>query len=239
MMIEPFSYLCLAGYIAVTTIPPGARVEVNGRLVGRTPLVTEVVPGSARVSVVKEWGGSFFRAETTAAVVVADHDTAWLAIAWGAPLYVDSEPQGAAVAVRGKGVGLTPTVLRGLAPGAHRLTVSHPCCPDSVVAVFLSPLRPQHIAVRLRAPPAEVERAGSRSMVPVAGALVSLTSGLAAWALHEKADHAYDDYLGAADPDRIESSYQKARRLDRAAVGFWALSLGSFLSTLLWWAVTG
>jgi hypothetical protein len=238
-MIQSLNCLCLAGYLAVVTIPPDARVEVNGRLVGRTPLVTEVVPGSAHVSVVREWGGSFFKAETTTIITVADNDTSWLALQWAAPLYVDSNPQGATVAVEGDSAGLTPTVLRGLAPGTRHLTISHPCCPDSALAVSLSPLHPQRIAVRLEPGPGQSQRSGPRLLVPAAGVLLSLASGLTAWALHEEADRAYEDYLSAADLKRIEDRYEKAQRLDRAAAGLWALSLSSFLGTLLWWAVPG
>ncbi len=238
-MIQPLGYLCLAGYLAVVTVPPGASVAVNGRMAGRTPLVTEVLPGSANVSVIREWGGSFFRAETTVTVAVAAGDTTWLALAWAAPLYVDSEPQGATVAVEGKTAGLTPTVLRGLAPGNRRLTLSHPCCGDSLVAVSLSPLHPRRVSVRLRAHAGGANEEGPRLVVPAAGVLLSVVSGLTAWALHEEADRAYARYGDAADLKAIEDYYKRARRYDRAAAGLWALSLTSFLGTILWWALPG
>jgi hypothetical protein len=238
-MTESFSFLLLSGYLAVVTIPPGARVQLDGRAVGSTPLVTEVTAGSTRVSVVKEWGGSFFRAETTTTVTVTEQDTTWLALAWAAPLYVDSDPQGAQVAIGGKPSGFTPTVLSGLVPGAGRLTVSHPCCYDSTAAVSLSPLYPQRVAFHLRPHPVEAITRTPGLVGPAAGALVSVASGLAAWVVHEEADRAYGDYLSAADPNEIRSTYNRTQRLDRAAAGLWALSLSSFLGTLLWWTIAG
>jgi hypothetical protein len=200
----------------------------------------ELPAGPAAVGLARSWGSSFFGAETTFVVDIAEADTAWVMVSWAAPVYVDSDPQGAAVKLDGGSVGVTPLVMTGLAPGVHRFGVSHRCCLDSSFTMTLSPFQPRLVRLGLtrQAPGHEPDGAMSR-LVPVAGAGLSLAAAVAAWVLHEEADRAYQAYLSTADPDRMQSKYSRARSLDRGAAALWAVSLSSFVSTILWAALTG
>ncbi|HMG24552.1 MAG TPA: PEGA domain-containing protein, partial [Kofleriaceae bacterium] len=106
--------------IAITTIPPGAAIEIEGRKVGTAATGTLVVDDltvgrtysvlarldgyQARQAVVQPHAGS------NALTLELPPQTAMVEL--------DSEPSGAVVEVAGKPVGATPLTLTSLAPGA-------------------------------------------------------------------------------------------------------------------------
>jgi serine/threonine-protein kinase len=111
------------GALSVETTPPGAKVTIDGRDVGFTPLVVpSVAPGLRTLRVVRE---GYAPAEV-GLDVVADVQIAPLRFTLQATegrAIVHSEPPGAAVTVDGRLAGRTPLEDLRLAPGNHEVRV--------------------------------------------------------------------------------------------------------------------
>lgn len=126
---EPFSRFIVnvrpsdTGSLVVTSIPDGALTYVDGQYRGTTPLfITGIDPGVYTVLIEKEGYESWDtvvevrsgRSSTTSARLV--------------PLYgvlnVRSMPSGAQILLDGNVAGYTPTVIEGVLPGAHVVTIS-------------------------------------------------------------------------------------------------------------------
>lgn len=105
------------GVAVLESIPAGSEVFIDGRLVGKTPIKTELPAGPHTVE---------FRdgatSRTANIVVVARHQVVesvdWTAKPLG-NLRVNSEPSGARVFVGGKFRGTTPTTVEDLPAGSH------------------------------------------------------------------------------------------------------------------------
>lgn len=68
------------------------------------------------------------------------------------------------------------------------------------------------------------------------GAVIAGIAGV--WA-RQSADRAYDEYLETADRDRMREQYDRARNLDRVAVGFW-IGAEALLAAAAWtWLRSG
>ncbi len=234
------SLLTLAGYLAVATLPRGATVVVEDRFVGESPLVAACPAGTTWVRLEHDWGGSFFKAETTLSLVVREGETTGVAVAWAAPVYLDSKPQGASVTVNGRHAGMTPFVLRGLRPGTRRFSLSQAGCRDTTFHLTLSVRDPVSLLFQMDCGERlDARHSAKPRLVFAGGALLSLGTGLAAWVIHREADESYESYLDTADPNAMEDYYRRARRLDRTAATLWIVSLSSFLASVLWSALVG
>ena len=124
-----------AGRIVVRSTPAGARVFIDGRDVGRTPVTTRnLTRGEHDVRIAREGYTTVERRVTVTAVKPASSVTVALTrtrptapmptnqvAAEHTPgsLGVDSRPVGASVFVDGKLVGTTPLLLASVEPGQH------------------------------------------------------------------------------------------------------------------------
>ncbi len=117
------------GRLTVRSSPPGARVLVDGRLRGRTPLVLRDMPLRVLRVTIEQPG--FEPDERRVALTARQPDlTVNARLAREAPtapaattgvLVVDSRPTGARVFVNDREVGLTPLSVPEIAPGTHRV----------------------------------------------------------------------------------------------------------------------
>ncbi len=124
-----------AGHIVVRSTPSGARVFIDGRDVGRTPVTTRnLTRGDHDVRIAREGYTTVERRVTVTAVKPASSVTVALARTTSAApmptsevtseralgsLGVDSRPVGASVFVDGKLIGTTPLLLPSVEPGEH------------------------------------------------------------------------------------------------------------------------
>ena len=127
----------IVGSLLVRSTPPGARVFVDGREYGRTPLtVGKLSRGAHNVRVIRDGYVTDERQVTVTSAQRAHSMTVRLspervAAAAGAasrpaapsaaPLTVESRPAGAAVFLDGRLVGTTPLVVPDVAAGEHAL----------------------------------------------------------------------------------------------------------------------
>jgi serine/threonine-protein kinase len=117
------------GRLVVRSTPPGARVRVDGRVRGRTPLVLRDLPLRV-VQVTLERDGFTSdqrRVALTAAQPTVTIDARLASAAPPAPaattgtLVIESRPAGATVFLNGRAVGTTPMSVPETAPGTHRI----------------------------------------------------------------------------------------------------------------------
>jgi hypothetical protein len=109
--------------IRVTSTPPGARVELDGRpLDGVTPLEESVTPGEHKVTVSLPGYKPF----TQTARVAAGSDNLVDARLEGGLLTMRTDIPGATISVDGQQVGSTPTERATVPLGRHEVKVSHP-----------------------------------------------------------------------------------------------------------------
>ncbi|RPJ11062.1 MAG: PEGA domain-containing protein [Deltaproteobacteria bacterium] len=110
------------GEIEVKSEPAGAKVYLDGKGVGETPLtVSKVSPGRHRVQVVKE--GYTPHEES---LEVKAREKTRVEVSLRKPMggiLVAAEPAGANVVIDGNRVGVSPYEGKGLAPGKHRVRV--------------------------------------------------------------------------------------------------------------------
>ena len=117
------------GRLVVRSTPPGARVRVDGRVRGRTPLVLRDMPlRVVRVTVERDgFTADERRVALSAAQPTVTIDARLSATAPPAPvastgvLVIESRPSGASVFVDGRQVGTTPVSLPDASPGTHRI----------------------------------------------------------------------------------------------------------------------
>ena len=117
------------GRLVVRSTPPGARVRVDGRVRGRTPLVLRDMPlRVVRVTVERDgFTPDERRVALSAAQPTVTIDARLSASAPPAPvattgvLVIESRPSGASVFVDGRRVGTTPISVPDASPGTHRI----------------------------------------------------------------------------------------------------------------------
>ncbi len=117
------------GRLVGPSTPPGARVRVDGRVRGRTPLVLRDMPlRVVRVTIEREG----FKADERRVALSAAQPTVTVEarLAASAPpppgattgvLVVESRPSGATVFVDGRQIGITPISLPASSPGTYRI----------------------------------------------------------------------------------------------------------------------
>ncbi len=118
-----------SGRLVVRSTPAGARVLVDGRSRGRTPLVLRDLPlRVVRVTLERDgFKPDERRVALTAAQPTVTIEARLAAIAPPAPaattgtLAIESRPTGATVFLDGRQVGTTPLSLPDVTPGTHRI----------------------------------------------------------------------------------------------------------------------
>lgn len=120
MVLEP-----MPGAVTLESTPPGARVTVDGEMLGETPLVAVALPaGEHRLQVEAE---RYLPIEQTLQVTgrnIAQSLSLSLDPAW-AEVTVDSAPPGATILVDGEAQGATPAVVAVL-QGERQLILQQP-----------------------------------------------------------------------------------------------------------------
>ena len=115
----------LPGQLAVTTVPPGARVVVDGEDRGQSPqTVTGLDHGEHEVVLAHPRYQPWQRTVTVQGLGLTETLNATLEPAWGL-VELTSEPSGAEVTISGERVGKTPVAARVLARG-ETVTLSLP-----------------------------------------------------------------------------------------------------------------
>ena len=109
--------------VTFTSSPDGAKVYIDGRLAGQTPLSLSL-PVGAHVAELQSGGASRRGSITVEAGKIATQHVDFGASPAIGALQITSEPTGAQVAVDGVLRGVTPLKVPEIAPGSHRITVS-------------------------------------------------------------------------------------------------------------------
>lgn len=136
-----------AGYLWLTTQPPGAEVRVRGQLKGLTPLVLEGLPdGPHQVNF--QLAGCLPRAETLTVPSPGTLQTFALQQAPGTCL-LRTTPPGVSVFNLGRLLGRTPLLLWQLPPGTHRLRLEATLCQAEEIELTLPADQPVEKSVTL------------------------------------------------------------------------------------------
>jgi PKD repeat protein len=119
----------LYGSIAVTSIPPGATLTLDGRQRGAAPaVITDIPPGNHDLTLslagYDDWSqvvsvGSGHTAAVNAVLVVTGGNPAGTG-----SLAVTSDPPGAGIYIDDGFKGVSPVTISGLSPGTHTLSVN-------------------------------------------------------------------------------------------------------------------
>jgi len=113
----------VVGQVVVETTPAGATVEVDGAVRGTTPVTLSLKPGEYRLAV--RLAGYRPVEEAVAVAAEAKVQRSYALEVAPARLAIASEPAGAAVTFDGEAVGETPVSLESVAPGSHRIVLTH------------------------------------------------------------------------------------------------------------------
>ncbi len=112
------------GELVLSSHPAGARVSIDGRDQGVTPLVASLPVGAHQVHIAGADGAEqTLTADVSATARWARHVVLTPASAAAAALRIDTAAPGAAVWLDGQPVGTTPITLPGLAAGDHGVRV--------------------------------------------------------------------------------------------------------------------
>ena len=123
------------GSLIITSSPEKARVKLDGKDVGETPLnLAEVKPGTRQIEIsLKDYHPRQIQAKVSVGSAATAHVNLELV---SGNLKVQSVPAGATVAVDGKTLpGVTPLTVPNLQPGSHRVALSLSDHADSAVNV--------------------------------------------------------------------------------------------------------
>ena len=123
----PLTPVAASGTADFKSVPDGASIAIDGTERGVTPLRLSLRPGTYSVRITS---GSISRTLpiTVEANSVVSQYVELAAVApptTGGRLDIGSEPSGAQVALDGVSKGVTPLSIADVAPGQHRVTVSH------------------------------------------------------------------------------------------------------------------
>lgn len=115
------------GQLLLESEPSGAEVVLDGRVLGRTPLLAAEIPDGSHEVVVRRKG---YQSGHLTVQVLPDLTTRrqlqLRRLGASGELRVTSEPAGAQVLLDGRPVGRTPLHLRRVAPGDHRVVLRRP-----------------------------------------------------------------------------------------------------------------
>jgi formylglycine-generating enzyme required for sulfatase activity len=135
----------LPGKIELATEPEvGAEVLVDGRPIGRTPTIADIVPGTHRL----EFAAERYLTEVRELDVIGGGERQALSVAltpnW-APVTLETEPSGADVQVNGEPAGTTPAELE-LTAGEHDIELRLPGYNAWQGSVAVAANEPQRLA---------------------------------------------------------------------------------------------
>ncbi len=112
------------GALVVNTNPPGARIAIDGDDRGTSPLRLDLAPGNHVVDVISDTGRRTIPVTIVAGSEVAHFiEAPQIAVAATGQLQIRTEPAGARITVDGQPRGMSPALLDGLAPGAHKVAL--------------------------------------------------------------------------------------------------------------------
>jgi hypothetical protein len=150
----------LSGKVSVSTDPAGAKVLIDGREAGSSPMeIDKVARGKHTVTVLKP---GFATREKEIELEYGDELSLFLRLKVKVVVFsVFSFPSGAEVFIDGKKVGTTPLKLKNITPGQHKLLVTKEegCSHEELVTVLAG----KDIALDIT--------------LPVPGAILSLDPG--------------------------------------------------------------
>ena len=174
------------GSVAITSVPSGAAVTLDGLYEGTTPvIITEVLPGSHELSLTYPGYTPFTQAlsvgssRTTAVntnLVVAVEP-----VASTGSLTVITDPAGARVLIDGDVKGVSPATIPGLSAGSHTLLLNMEDYYDLSTTVTITPGQNQNYTTGLR-------KAFKPSMVEMilAGIVILIVIGAGLYRLSRK-----------------------------------------------------
>ena len=112
----------IMGNLGVTSTPLGAKIEVDGKSYGVTPLIIDIVTGSHIVTLSKQ----NYKTESMN-VEVKENETADVNVKLSdyAKITINSNPKGASLSIDGKNVGTTP-FTQEMASGEYTLRLTAP-----------------------------------------------------------------------------------------------------------------
>ena len=123
--------------VTVTAETPGSRIYVDGALKGNAPWHGELMPGDYIVEARRE--GYRSREVTVTLTAASERNVAIpaLEIITG-ELSIEYQPFGAQIALDGKAMGTTPTLLADIPAGSHTLAISHSGYDTATLSVTVS-----------------------------------------------------------------------------------------------------
>ena len=151
------------GTLQVTSEPGGARVEVDGRFAGFTPLRYGAETGTRTVDVALEGFNSFSTAVTISGGQSSRVEAALTAVeaVRGGTATFESTPPGAQVFVNGELVGVTPTQAISFAEGSYEARFQLEGYSDASINFGVSRNLNQIVETQLVAAAPDVERVGA------------------------------------------------------------------------------
>jgi formylglycine-generating enzyme required for sulfatase activity len=142
--------------IAISSIPVGATIYVDGEARGQTPALLEILQGEHQVELRLPRFQGWQQTLTVSAGVHQNLEPITLQPANGL-LNLDSRPRGANVTVDGEFEGQTPLTLSLDPDGEHRIAVFKPGYERASRTLALEPEEQQDLTLRLKALPGEVD----------------------------------------------------------------------------------
>jgi PKD repeat protein len=143
------------GSIAITSVPSGASVILDGQNTGITPvIITDVLPGNHALSL--SYPGYSFYNQTIS--VGSEQTAAFNAVLVVAPkpdtstgsLSVTTDPPGAQVSIDGDVKGVSPATIPGLSAGTHTLLIKLEDYQDLQMTVNITPGKTQDYTTGLK-----------------------------------------------------------------------------------------
>jgi PKD repeat protein len=160
------------GSIAITSIPFGAEVYIDGQLTGIAPAVfPEIVPGNHQVRLsVKgydDWShivsvGSGRMSAINAELIAATETTGSLAVI--------TDPHGAEIFIDGDFKGVSPVTLSGLSTGTHHVLVTLKEYTNTTTNISISAGQTQKYSVELK----KVYKPSAIDLILAAGAIMMI-----------------------------------------------------------------
>lgn len=209
--------------ISITTDPDSARIILDGRLVGTTPLTLDsLTPGSHALTAQHPDVASWFTPTITDTILVCAGESRRLHFDFPRRLLVSSSPFGAHVSVGDSVYGTTPLLLRVAAqlPGASLRIQKDGYEPiavdlDSIHQnAFTTALKPVWPREALALPVLDDGGSGNgRNLKLYITGTATLLSGVAAAYFKTQADERFIAYSQTGDPAVLSETH----RLDKAA----------------------
>jgi hypothetical protein len=122
-MKPPAPKVAADGTLMVATEPPGARVVIDGKARGTTPLSVKLPAGSHKMELHGSTGSRTVPVQITAGGQASQYVDLPKAVSSVGQIRIRTEPAGARVTLDGTPRGAAPTLIANLTPGEHSLQV--------------------------------------------------------------------------------------------------------------------